>query len=159
MRISICTMVLAALFLTACGKEKKPIVKPVEISFTKEGTIQIFKPNDSLAVQLEIEIAEDEYERETGLMHRKNMRNDRGMLFIFPEEQQRSFYMKNTEFALDIIFIGADLRIKSFAENAQPMDESSLYSQVPAKYVLEVNAGLAEKWLLDVGDRIEFRRD
>ena len=92
-------------------------------------------------------------------MHRSSMQDDQGMLFIFPEETQRSFYMKNTEIPLDIIFIGADQRIVSFAENAKPLDESSLYSRVPAQYVLEVNAGLAERWLLDIGDKIVFERD
>ena len=84
---------------------------------------------------------------------------NQGMLFIFPEERVHSFYMKNTEIPLDLIFIKADSTVASFQENAEPFNESGLSSQVPVKYVLEVNAGLAEKWLLEVGDKIDFKKD
>jgi uncharacterized membrane protein (UPF0127 family) len=67
--------------------------------------------------------------------------------------------MKNTAFALDIIFIDEHLKIASFQKNAQPFNETGLSSKVPIKYVLEINAGLAEKWLLEVGDSIAFTRD
>jgi len=84
------------------------------------------------------------------------MADNQGMLFIFPDEQMHSFYMKNTEISLDIIFLKSDLTIASFQENTQPMNETGLSSQVPIQYVLEVNAGLAQKWLLEVGDKIEY---
>lgn len=155
----ILSFIAVLLLAISCGKEKKSIVTQKEIPFTKEGSLQILKSNDSLVASLDIEIADNDYERETGLMHRTSMSSDRGMLFVFPDEVRRSFYMKNTEIPLDIIFIGKDLRIVSFSENAKPLDESSLYSQVPAQYVLEVNAGLAEQWLLDIGDKVVFDRN
>ena len=64
--------------------------------------------------------------------------------------------MKNTEFALDIIFINSDHEIVSIQKNAKPFDKSSLPSDAPAKYVLEINAGLSDQWGLEVGDLIEF---
>ena len=138
------------------NKEKKEITtKP--ISFKKEGELNIYKKYSLLAA-LDIEIAETEYETQTGLMHRASMEEKQGMLFIQEEFKIQNFYMKNTQISLDLIFLDKDLKIVSFQENAIPFDESSLSSQVPAKYVLEVNAGLAEKWLLEVGDSISYTR-
>ena len=148
------------LFLFACKEEAKKTIKTEEVSFTKEGTLQIFKQKtDSLIIDLNIEIAESDYETQTGLMYRKGMEQNQAMLFIFPDVALHSFYMKNTEFALDIIYIDEKLQIASFQENAEPFNQSGLSSQVPIKYVLEVNAGLAEKWLLEIGDRITYIKE
>ena len=149
-----------SLSLSSCKEEPKKVIKTEPISFTKEGELSITKQSvDTLITKLDIEFAQSEYETQTGLMYRKRMEDSQGMLFIFPEEQMHSFYMKNTEIPLDIIFLKADLTIASFQENAQPMDETGLSSQVPIQYVLEVNAGLAEKWLLEVGDKIAYSKN
>lgn len=141
---------------TSCKKGNKE-VKPVEVSFKKEGELTIYKAeSDSLIVKLDIEIADTDYDIQTGLMYRDSMRDDRGMLFVFPTMRERFFYMRNTKFPLDLIYLNGKKFIVSFQENAKPFDESQLPSQVPAQFVLEVNAGLAEKWLLEVGDRIEY---
>jgi uncharacterized membrane protein (UPF0127 family) len=138
-------------------KEKKSITK--EVSFQKEGELKLIKANnDSVVASLDIEIAEGEYETQTGLMYRKSMQDDRGMLFIFDDEIRRSFYMKNTEFALDIIFINGENEIVNIQKNAQPLDQTSLPSAAPAKYVLEVSAGLSDKWGLEAEDKIEWSR-
>ncbi|WP_273566148.1 DUF192 domain-containing protein [Maribacter halichondriae] len=144
---------------SSCKNEPKKVVTTEPVVFTKEGELSIFnKDSDSLIAKLNIEFAETEYETQTGLMYRTSMEDDQGMLFIFPKEALHSFYMKNTEFSLDIIFIDADFKVASYQENAQPLTESGLSSKVPVQYVLEVNAGLVEKWSLDVGDTIEFNR-
>lgn len=144
----------------SCKEEPKKVVKTEPIAFTKEGELTITKQKvDTLITKLDIEFAETEYETQTGLMYRDKMANNQGMLFIFPDERMHSFYMKNTEIPLDIIYIKSDLTIASFQENAQPMNETGLSSQVPVQYVLEVNAGLAQKWLLEVGDKISYRKN
>jgi uncharacterized membrane protein (UPF0127 family) len=79
------------------------------------------------------------------------------MLFIFPDEDFRSFYMKNTKIPLDIIYIDEAKSIVSIQKNAKPFNETSLPSDVPAKYVLEVNGGLSDEWQLEVGDRIDYK--
>ncbi|MGI9552446.1 MAG: DUF192 domain-containing protein [Aurantibacter sp.] len=156
----IAIFILLTLFLCSCKEESKKVIKTEPVTFKKEGELRIFKAeNDSLLTKLDIEIAENEYETQTGLMYRQSMEDNQAMLFIFPDETLHSFYMKNTEFALDIIFIKADSTIGSFQENAQPLSEKGLSSQVPVQFVLEVNSGLAEKWLLEVGDRVEFRKN
>ncbi|MFL0352114.1 DUF192 domain-containing protein [Xanthomarina sp. GH4-25] len=144
---------------SSCKNEKK-IIKKVEVSFTKEGELTLYKSvTDSIISKIDIEIADNEYKTQTGLMYRTSMKENQGMLFVFEDERPRSFYMKNTQFALDLIYLNANKTIVSFQENAQPLDESSLPSNAPAKYVLEVNAGLVSKWQLETGDWIEFSRN
>lgn len=128
-----------------------------EVRFKKEGTLQLIKKDtDSIIKTLDIEIADDDYQTQTGLMYRNSIKDSQGMLFVFPNEAPRSFYMKNTRIPLDIIYISADNTIVSFQKNAKPFDETSLPSNANAKYVLEVNAGLSDAWNLKVGDKIDF---
>ncbi|MDG5493082.1 DUF192 domain-containing protein [Psychroserpens sp. SPM9] len=150
-----------ALQVVSCKEERQSSqVKTVKITFKKEGELQLKKAeSDSLLSQLDIEIADDDYSTQTGLMYRKRMAANQGMLFIFPDTDYRSFYMKNTEISLDIIYIDEDLTVVSIQKNAQPFDESSLPSEGPAKYVLEVNAGLSDQWTLEKGDKIQFTKN
>ncbi|WP_297763160.1 DUF192 domain-containing protein [uncultured Muriicola sp.] len=143
----------------SCKEASKKIVTTAPITFTKEGSLSVYKQEtDSLLIQLDIEIAETAYETQTGLMYRNSMEDGQGMLFIFPEIAYHSFYMKNTKFPLDIIYIDEQLKVASIIKNAQPLDESSLPSQVPVKYVLEVKAGLSDVWGINTGDRITFQK-
>ena len=147
------------LFLTSCKEEPKKVLETTAITFTNEGKLSIFKKDkDSPITMMDIEIAESEYETATGLMYRKSMEEKQGMLFIFPDVAMHSFYMKNTEIPLDLIFIDENLKIVSFQKEAKPYDETSLSSEVPIKYVLEINAGLVDKWTLEVDDQITFER-
>ncbi|MCB0464747.1 MAG: DUF192 domain-containing protein [Aequorivita sp.] len=159
-KILISAAIVASLFsLYNCkntsNSESKNLTK--EITFTKEGELSILKAkNDSLIAKLDIEIADDEYTTQTGLMYRHSMAKNQGMLFVFNDSRQRSFYMKNTEIPLDIIYINSEKKIVSIQKNAKPFDETSLPSEGATEYVLEVNAGLSDKWKLEKGDKIEF---
>ena len=149
-------MLLAAL---NC-KEDKPTKTEdqVIVNFKKEGVFNIKKiDSDSIIKTLDIEIADNEYETQTGLMYRIKLETNHGMLFIFPDVKMRSFYMKNTKIPLDIIYIDEAKSIISFQKNAIPFDETALPSDAPAKYVLEINGGLADAWQLSVGDKIDFK--
>ena len=149
------SILLLGVLIFSCKKDTKKVVKPIKIEFKKEGELQLLR-NDSLLAQFNIEIADDEFQRQTGLMNRHSMNYDQAMLFIFDDEQYRSFYMKNTYIPLDIIYIDKDGEIVSFQYDAKPLDESSLPSNVPAKYVLEINAGLAEQYDLQIDDKIVY---
>jgi uncharacterized membrane protein (UPF0127 family) len=152
-------LILALLTLSGCKEEKKKAVKTEAITFTKEGELTIYKEqSDSVIVKYDIEIAESDYETQTGLMYRESMELDQGMFFIFPDVLYHSFYMKNTKIPLDLIFIDEELKIASYKENAQPMDETGLSSEVPVQYVLELNAGQRKQYSLEIGDRIAFIR-
>ncbi len=152
--IAICTIALLTLGTFSC-KEKPKTITQTEVNFKKEGELTIFK-TDSTSVKLNIEIADTDYDIQTGLMYRNSMLDNQGMLFVFNNEEMRYFYMKNTKIPLDLIFIASDKTIVSFQKNAKPFDESTLSSKGPAQYVLEVNAGLVDKWGLRIGERIAF---
>lgn len=150
---------LCGIFFLGCkeNKESKQIeTAPVE--FTQEAEVYLVKSSGDTIKQLQIEISDNDYERETGLMYRKDMQENQGMLFIFDEEQPRGFYMKNTYIPLDIIFLDAAKEIVSFSKNAEPQSMETILSGKPAKYVLEINAGLADEWNLEVGDRLILNR-
>jgi uncharacterized membrane protein (UPF0127 family) len=157
------TLLIAVCFgsLWACKEQRSEVknITPTEIRFTKEGTLKLIKEDGTLLKTLDIEIADDDYQRETGLMHRASMLDSQGMLFVFDEEDYRGFYMKNTLISLDILYIDANGKIISFSEQTKPMDEATLPSQLPAQYVLEIKGGLSEDWLLEIGDKIEWTRD
>ncbi|MGB5691393.1 MAG: DUF192 domain-containing protein [Flavobacteriaceae bacterium] len=150
-------------FLFSLGSCKdappKQAIKTSEITFTREGELSVYQSGtEAVLAQIDIEIAETEYETSTGLMYRKGMEKNQGMLFIFDYVGMHSFYMKNTEFDIDIIFIDDEYKIASYHDRARAMDETGISSKVPIRYVLEINAGLRSKWGLEIGDRIGFTR-
>jgi|GEM_PF-392092 len=107
------------------------------------------------------EITQSVEDLETGLMFRKYLDQDRGMLFVFPNEGKYSFWMKNTLIPLDLIWINANKEVVSLVKNAQPCRENICTSIIPnqkASYVLELNAGTVEKINLKIGDKITFKQ-
>jgi hypothetical protein len=145
---------------TACREKTREVIETEPISFNKEGELLFFTAGtDTAKVQLDIEIADNDYETQTGLMYRDAMTEHQGMLFVFPEEAMHSFYMKNTKIPLDILFIGSNQKIASITANAEPYNESGISSRLPVKYVLEINAGLVARWGLQLGDSISFSKN
>ena len=151
-------VILVLISALNCTEDKRTKTEvQVIVNFKKEGVLSIKKADsDSIIKTLDIEIADNDYETQTGLMYRTKLGTNHGMLFIFPDEDFRSFYMKNTKIPLDIIYIDEAKIIVSIQKNAKPFDETSLPSDTPAKYVLEVNGGLSDEWQLEVGDRIDY---
>ena len=106
-------------------------------------------------VSLYVEEARSDYDRALGLMFRKHIDEGWGMLFTFDHEREQSFWMRNTLISLDIIFIRADGRVINIHEGCTPLlDHISFRSEEPAKYVLEVGAGLARKHGIKPGSLI-----
>ncbi len=99
------------------------------------------------------QVADDEDERAKGLMFVKGMPQDQGMLFVWPESRERSFWMRNTFIPLDLIYINGG-RVVSVVENARPHDETGLPSGQPADMVLEVNAGWVKAHGIAAGDSV-----
>jgi uncharacterized membrane protein (UPF0127 family) len=95
-----------------------------------------------------------EAEREKGLMFRRFMPADRGMLFDFKSEQSVMMWMKNTYIPLDMVFIRRDGTVSHVAENAEPLSERIIPSDGPAYAVLEINAGLARQLGIAPGDKV-----
>lgn len=103
--------------------------------------------------QFKLEVADDDKEREVGLMNRKTMAVDHGMLFVFPDSKPRQFWMKNTLIGLDIAFLD-EAGVVLNVEQMYPNDLTPIPSKGPAKYAIEINLGLAEKIGLKAGEHI-----
>jgi len=101
-----------------------------------------------------IELAQTPQEQMRGLMHRTEMAEDAGMLFIFETEREARFWMKNTLIPLDMIFIRADGTIHRIHENAIPHDLTGVPSEGPVKAILELNGGISVKLGLQKGDKV-----
>ncbi len=107
---------------------------------------------------LEAEVVNSRPQIQQGLMFRESIADNQGMLFVFEKEGSYSFWMKNMNFALDIIWIDANKRIVDMKEDAQPCKEScqSLASVAGAKYVLEVNSGFVKRNKVKTGEQLNF---
>lgn len=105
--------------------------------------------------ELVVEIADTPELRQRGLMHRRSLPENRGMLFVFDREEPRSFWMKNTRIPLSIAYIGTDGTIKSILD-MEPFDLRSHPSGRSVRYALEVNQGYFERHGIGVGDRVEI---
>lgn len=102
-----------------------------------------------------VEIAASPEARKRGLMHRKEMGEAAGMLFVYPAERRLCFYMKNTFIPLDIAFITKNGRITEI-RSMQPLDETPVCSSVKAKYALEVRRGFFERRGISAGEKLDF---
>jgi len=102
---------------------------------------------------IEVEIADTDQLRALGLMNRKTLEENSGMLFIFEEEKKLSFWMKNTLIPLSITYISRAGEIKEI-HNMYPLDERSVPSSRSVMYALEMNQGWFEKNSVTIGDRI-----
>jgi uncharacterized membrane protein (UPF0127 family) len=101
-----------------------------------------------------VEIAADDATQERGLMYRREMPRDAGMLFQFPRPEFVVFWMKDTYLPLDMLFVSADGTISSIAANAVPMSEAKIPSHGRVEAVIEINAGLAKSLDIEPGDRV-----
>ena len=107
-----------------------------------------------------VELAVTLVEQERGLMFRKNLKQDEGMLFVFKEEGEHPFWMKDTLIPLDIIWINQNKEVVFISENTQPCSENQCASINPdkkAQYVLELKGGTSQNINLTVGDKIDIK--
>jgi uncharacterized membrane protein (UPF0127 family) len=111
--------------------------------------------------RFDVEIAADNDARARGLMFRDEMAADHGMLFLFDDEQPRVFWMKNTHIPLDILYFDHEYKLVSVQQRVPPCrsDPCAQYpSSGPAKYVLELNSGTADKLGVKAGDTLSVTR-
>lgn len=126
------------------------------LEFVGEVSFHQSKNSDSSVAVIEVAIADTESTRNEGLMNVTGLSQNAGMLFIFDDEQPRSFWMANTPLSLDILFVDSDFKIVRIHQNTAPYSNRSIESELPAKYVVEVNSGFAlrndimEKMYIDI---------
>ena len=121
--------------------------------------VLIIHASEHACYRIDIYIAETSAQRSRGLMHVRDLPETTGMLFIYPSERYISMYMKNTFIPLDMVFVRADGQVSSIAYNTEPLSEQSIAALEPVQFVLELNAGMAEKMSIDQYSRIEWERD
>ncbi len=124
--------------------------------FTKQGTLSINRQSNPDPLLVDIEVADTETKRNQGLMYRRHMEPNHGMLFIMEEFKEQGFYMRNTYISLDIIYLDQDKKIVSIAKNTEILNDNSIPSNGNALYVLEVVAGYADTHGLQVGDQMAW---
>ena len=121
-----------------------------------EETTKVIINNNIKDIHFNVEVVRKKIERERGLMFRKSLNLNRGMLFIFPNESKINMWMKNTLISLDIIFISKNYKIVDIIKNTKAMSKDILTSSIEAKYALEINAGLVKKLNIKIGNNINF---
>ena len=161
MRLPI-VLIVAATLLAACHSSQPPRAptpspapgtaaageppRPLVGIFTRGG--------DRHGVHVELAVTESEQRK--GLMHRRELGADTGMLFVFAEDRTHTFWMHDTLIALDMLFVRADGTIAGIVESAAPQTDTPRKVGEPTRYVLEVNGGWCAAHGVGVGDRIDL---
>lgn len=164
----------ALLLLAACRNEpktpvaektvsSKPVAPTVQTSempeplFVQEGVLEFRAPKqDKASLRLEIEIAHEGRERAQGLMWRKKMEERQAMLFVFEYPEPQSFWMRNTYIPLDIIYVDEKFEVVTVLKNVPVLNDAPRPSNQPAQYVIEVNAGVADKYNIVPGSQVSW---
>jgi uncharacterized membrane protein (UPF0127 family) len=152
-KFSIC--ITSILLLASCKTETQREQYADDIIFKHEADGYLIKQSGDTITDLALEIADDDFTRQTGLMYRDSMDDEQGMLFVFEQVSKQSFYMKNTHIPLDILYLNADSVVTKIYKNAQPGDATFLPSEGPIQFVLELNAGLSDQLDVKMGDRLK----
>ncbi|MEZ5971365.1 MAG: DUF192 domain-containing protein [Hyphomonadaceae bacterium] len=148
---------IAALVATAaCAQQAAETRSGASIGATAPTEVLTIDTHDG-QVRLNVEIADDDAERQQGLMFRDPLPDDRGMLFYFQTPENASFWMHNTPSSLDIIFIGVDGRILNIADHTTPYSDAPVPAAGLTRGVLEIRAGRAAELGIRPGDRVHHR--
>lgn len=119
--------------------------------------VVVFEPEDQPRAAVTVEVVRTQKDIQRGLMFRRSLPKEHGMLFLMGEERVHSFWMRNTYVALDMIFIGKDMKVAGVVANATPLTETSRHVDKPSLYVLEVNAGWAAANHVGQGTPVRFK--
>lgn len=148
--------------MTACSGSERPesVPESQERQLVYSAEVHFLSHDGSQAIStIRAAIADDDHSRSEGLMNINHLPPDSGMLFIFEGDEPRSFWMANTPLSLDIIYANSDFEIVRIHRNTQPYSHEQIRSEVPAKYVVEVNAGYAMRHDITEGMRISYSVD
>jgi uncharacterized protein len=119
--------------------------------------VAIVAPDGATRATISVEVANTIEQRERGLMFRKHLDDNAGMIFIFPDSQPRNFWMHNTDIPLDMIFVDPQFRVIGIVANAAPHTDTLRNVDGSSQYVLEVNGGFCAKHGIQPGDRFDFQ--
>ena len=105
--------------------------------------------------RFDVRVADEPAERSQGLMFVESMPTLEGMLFVYPQPQRATFWMRNTLIPLDMIFVAPNGEVLNIHENAIPLDETTIDGGLGVQYVLEINGGLATRLGISAGDVLQ----
>jgi uncharacterized protein len=142
-RIQVGPFALVAVLLALLGCARGPCVA-------------IVGPDGKPRATVAVEVANTAAQRELGLMYRKHLDDNAGMIFVFPDTARRNFWMHNTPISLDMIFADAAGRVTGIVANAEPFSDKLLGVEGESAYVLEVNGGFCAKNGIKPGDKLDF---
>jgi uncharacterized protein len=123
------------------------------VSHMKQPSVRLETPRGPWVIQ--VEIANTDEARARGLMFRKDLPQDHGMIFVFPSSEEHSFWMHNTLIGLDLIYLGEDRSVVGVI-TAPPLTDTPRSVHQPSRYVLEVSAGEAAAHAVGPGTRVAF---
>lgn len=125
-----------------------------ELDAAFEKDVLIVESGDRGCHRFDIYLALDDQQRARGLMHVRKLPATTGMLFAYGDEKYISMWMKDTYISLDMVFARADGSVSSVARNTEPLSLRSVRSAEPVSFVLELNAGTAERFAIDETSRL-----
>ncbi len=151
-------LLLPYVFMAGCSGSDRPETETAqdERQLNYETTVTFLDSRGEEVTTVEAAVADDDASRSEGLMNVNSLPEHAGMLFIFDENQQRSFWMASTPLSLDIIFVNEDFEIVRIHRNTSPFSQESIPSELPAKYVVEVNSGYTMRHDINEGGSIQI---
>lgn len=123
------------------------------------GTLEFVDSDGQVIRTISIDIADTEEARQRGLMDRRDLSLEEGMLFIFPAPDSQSFWMRNTYIPLDIMFVGADQDIVNIAKRTTPLSDQLIKSTDLAQFVVEVRGGFSDRFGIDETVRVRWQQN
>jgi len=146
------TAVIAAAFVLASSA----LAQNSDLDEAFEKDVLIINASEHACYRLDIYLAMNNRQRARGLMHVRSLPQTTGMLFVYESDDYLSIWMKNTYIPLDIVFARADGSVSSIEYDAEPLSLRSMQSLEPVRFVLELNAGVAENLSIDRYSRLEW---
>lgn len=122
--------------------------------FSGRGQLRIVGRADSPVFV--VELAQTAQERSQGLMYRRHLAQDAGMVFFMPDDKPQRFWMRNTLIPLDMIFVDSGWKVVGVVERVPPLTEQSRGVDAPSRYVVELASGQADRWHIGVGTHLEL---
>jgi uncharacterized membrane protein (UPF0127 family) len=153
--VKLALAVFAMLTGAVCGAQtQQDDLAALDRAFAKG--VVVVHASENACHLLEVYVAQSPAQHARGLMRVRNLPSRTGMLFIYETDGYLSMWMKNTFIPLDMLFIRADGTVSSVAYRTEPQSLESIAALEPVRYVLELNAGMAEKLSIDKYSRIEW---
>lgn len=151
-------LVMLTSLSAACTDKPSDVPVQQDIPFTPEGIVDVFRPDSTLAARLVVELAETPQEQAQGLMYRRSLPDRGGMLFVESAPRMQEFWMRNTPLPLDILFLDERGQVVNIVKRTTPFSDDRIRSTAPAAWVLEVRAGVTDRYGIDSTHYITWER-